>query len=84
MKENKDSKNTNLQTKKFVDLVRRCVTSIPSKFEVLHRPGVMWANYDHVNSVIEHYVNCVPEEDRSTEYRMFVEMMPLNVNLLIK
>ncbi|KAK3098463.1 hypothetical protein FSP39_019720 [Pinctada imbricata] len=73
-----------LKTRKFVSLVNRCVSSIPTKFEVLYTPGSTWFNYNYVNTIIEHYMNCVPEDNRTTEYRRFSEMMPTNVNLLTK
>ncbi|CAC5386585.1 unnamed protein product [Mytilus coruscus] len=70
--------------KTFTSLVYRAVTSIPTKFDCRFVWDSHWYNYNHVNTVLDLYLNSLPKELLLTEYEKLITIMPSNVQLILR
>lgn len=80
----KQLKNKTTNTKQFVDLVNRCITTIPTKFEMPYTTGHYWLNYTHVNQIIEQVIEGLSTDDKLATYESFINGMPGNLDLILR
>ncbi|XP_052087400.1 zinc finger C3H1 domain-containing protein-like [Mytilus californianus] len=79
-----DNKTNKEAAKTFTSLVYRAVTSIPTKFDCRFVWDSHWYNYNHVNTVLDLYLNSLPKELLLTEYEKLITIMPSNVQLILR
>ncbi|XP_071135689.1 zinc finger C3H1 domain-containing protein-like [Mytilus edulis] len=79
-----DNKTNKEAAKTFTSLVYRAVTSIPTKFDCRFVWDSHWYNYNHINTVLDLYLNSLPKELLLTEYERLITIMPSNVQLILR
>ena len=80
----KSSPEKEAETKKFSELVHRCLLTMPSKFEVNHWPNVYWNNFVYINRIIDWYLKVLLPEQKSLALDRLVTRMPTNIPLVFR
>ena len=70
--------------KKLHDIVRRAVTSFPTKQEIPHLKNTFWIDYIHVNKLLDKYLEIVADKDKLVCYQNFMGLMPTNMELVLR
>jgi hypothetical protein len=82
--ESSPAANKQKDFKNFSELVYRCLSSMPSRFPVLHRQDQTWVDFTYHNEVIDLYIRLLTEENIYMAYEKFMQMMPTNVGLITR
>ncbi|KAL5010976.1 hypothetical protein ScPMuIL_013281 [Solemya velum] len=78
------SPNIVVLSRRLYGLVRRCLTSIPTKFVIPMCQGRYWIDYRFVNRVIEIYMKTVPADRKLSVLGTFVNIFPSNTDLVLR
>jgi len=65
----------------FIDLIFRCLMSVPARSVVTNNQSIHWIDYNFHNKVLNICMQYIPSEERSTVYRRAIVNMPDNVLL---
>ncbi|XP_076588884.1 zinc finger C3H1 domain-containing protein [Chaetodon auriga] len=69
------------QSKLFSDLVQRCLSTVPSRLEVLFNPAEFWSCYHFHNKVVTLYLSCLPQSQHALVLERLRYAMPNNIEL---
>ena len=72
------------ETKKFAELIHRCLLTMPSKFEIHYWPNQHWNNFVYVNKIIDWYLKVLVPEQRYVAFDRLVTLMPTNIPLVFR
>ncbi|XP_071115471.1 zinc finger C3H1 domain-containing protein-like [Haliotis cracherodii] len=77
--------SSDVRLREVFDLMVRSLSTVPTKFPVpFSDDGATWRDYRQVNKMIHTYLTMMSKEERLTALEKFVEMMPSNVDLVIR
>ncbi|XP_068168629.1 zinc finger C3H1 domain-containing protein-like isoform X2 [Antennarius striatus] len=68
-------------SKLFSDLVRRCLTTVPSRLEVPFNPAEFWSCYRFHNKVVALYLSCLPQSQHALVLERLRYAIPNNIEL---
>ncbi|XP_062276404.1 zinc finger C3H1 domain-containing protein-like isoform X2 [Scomber scombrus] len=71
----------NSQSRKFSDLVQRCLSTVPSRLEVPFNPAEFWTCYRFHNKVVSLYLSCLPQSQHALVLERLRYAMPNNTEL---
>ncbi|XP_069760161.1 zinc finger C3H1 domain-containing protein-like isoform X2 [Narcine bancroftii] len=78
------TKNRIRDFKLFVDLVHRCLVTVPTRMPIPFSSAKYWTNYEFHNQVISFYLSCLPQSQHCKALERFPSMMPTNVELALR
>ncbi|KAM7415223.1 hypothetical protein PAMA_019848 [Pampus argenteus] len=69
------------QSRRFSDLVQRCLSTVPSRLEVPFNPAEFWSCYHFHNKVVSLYLSCLPQSQHALVLERLRYTMPNNTEL---
>ncbi|XP_046566199.1 LOW QUALITY PROTEIN: zinc finger C3H1 domain-containing protein-like, partial [Haliotis rubra] len=76
--------SNDVRLREVFDLMVRSLSTVPTKFPVPFSDDGHWRDYRHVNKMIHTYLTMMTREERLVALEKFVEMMPSNVDLIVR
>ncbi|XP_044211807.1 zinc finger C3H1 domain-containing protein-like isoform X3 [Thunnus albacares] len=71
----------NSESRRFSDLVQRCLSTVPSRLEVPFNPAEFWSCYRFHNKVVSLYLSCLPQSQHALVLERLRYAMPNNTEL---
>ncbi|XP_074489390.1 zinc finger C3H1 domain-containing protein isoform X1 [Sebastes fasciatus] len=75
------SQQAQRSSKRFSDLVQRCLSTVPSRLEVPFNPSEFWSCYTFHNKVVTLYLSCLPLSQHALVLERLRYAMPNNTEL---
>ncbi|KAM9377364.1 zinc finger C3H1 domain-containing protein isoform 2-T2 [Pholidichthys leucotaenia] len=69
------------QSRRFSDLVQRCLSTVPTRLEVPFNPARFWTCYRFHNKVVSLYLSCLPQSQHALVLERLRYAMPNNTEL---
>lgn len=78
--------SSDVRLREVFDLMVRSLSTVPTKFPIPFSDdgGATWRDFRQVNKMIHTYLTIMSREERLSALEKFVEMMPSNVDLVIR